>query len=79
MSLADAMNLKQIRRKITYSESFYRFISGLGAGFIKAYLGLLSIRVQYHPKIKDLDHTKALYAFWHGQLLLPIHIFQNTC
>ena len=71
------MHFKQLRRKITYSDTFFSWISGLAKFVIKAYLSCLMIRIEYHPQLNELDRSKAVYAFWHGQLLLPVYVFQN--
>jgi lysophospholipid acyltransferase (LPLAT)-like uncharacterized protein len=68
---------KTWRRSITYSEGFYRFITSLIVFIIKSYLALLNIKADYHPEFKKLDKHKALYAFWHGRLLLLAPMFKN--
>lgn len=44
---------------------------------IKGYLSCLNIKVAFHPSFSTMDRSKALYVFWHGQLLLPVRVFNH--
>ncbi|MBN2340882.1 MAG: DUF374 domain-containing protein [Deltaproteobacteria bacterium] len=68
-------SLKTFRRRITYSESFYQFASGLAMLLIRAYLPLLRIRKYFHPEFQKLDRNRVFYGFWHGRLLLLVPAF----
>lgn len=63
--------LKQWRRRITYSDLFFNWISGLSVFVIKSYLNLLRIERVEHPEFQNMDLNRCLIAFWHGRLLLP--------
>lgn len=63
--------LKQWRRRITYSDPFFNWISGLSVFVIKSYLNILKIERVEHPEFRSMDLSKCLIAFWHGRLLLP--------
>jgi lysophospholipid acyltransferase (LPLAT)-like uncharacterized protein len=67
--------LKDFRRKITYSDRFLAFLSGLIVFLIRCYLPLLRIRMFDHPAFRALDKTRAFYGFWHGRLLLLAPVF----
>jgi lysophospholipid acyltransferase (LPLAT)-like uncharacterized protein len=65
------IRLKQWRRRITYSDPFFDWISSLSVFMIKSYLNILKIQRIEHPEFRKLDLRKCLIAFWHGRLLLP--------
>lgn len=68
-------SLKQIRRRITYSNGFLNMLSGLAMISIRAYLPLLRIHRYFHPDFLALDRDRVFYAFWHGRLLLLVPSF----
>jgi lysophospholipid acyltransferase (LPLAT)-like uncharacterized protein len=72
------ISLKQFRRRITYSEKFMIWVSGMVWLLYKLYLRTLKIRFYEHPDIKKLHPDKRLYGFWHGRQFLLIPVFGYT-
>ncbi len=68
-------SLKQFRRRITYSDGFLNFLSGLSMLMIRGYLPLLRVHTYFHPDFLAVDRDRAFYAFWHGRLLLLVPSF----
>jgi lysophospholipid acyltransferase (LPLAT)-like uncharacterized protein len=75
MSDSRRQSLKAFRRRITYSESFFRIASGIAMLLIRAYLPFLRIRKYSHPEFRKLDRNRVFYGFWHGRLLLLVPVF----
>ena len=67
--------LKQVRRKITYSDSFIGLLASLTVFIIILYVKTLRIRTFFHPDFLKLDPTKVIFGFWHGRQFLLIPSF----
>lgn len=78
VNLNNRRSLKQLRRNITYSETFINFASGLAMLLIRAYLPLLNIKKTAHAEFEQVEENKYFYAFWHGKLLLLVPAFGNS-
>jgi lysophospholipid acyltransferase (LPLAT)-like uncharacterized protein len=65
--------LKQLRRRITYSEGFIQFAAFLVFSIIYLYFRTLKVRYYFHPEFLKLDRNKVFFGFWHGRqfLLIP--------
>jgi len=67
--------VKQLRRRITYSNGFISFLAATAVFVIRMYTKTLRIEYYYHPEFEKLDRAKVLYGFWHGRqfLLIPTY------
>ena len=65
--------LKQLRRRITYSNGFVQFAAFLAYIVIYLYFRTLKVRYFFHPEFLKLDRNKVFFGFWHGRqfLLIP--------
>jgi len=72
--------LNRLRRRVTRSNAFVRFLSLVSSVFVRALSRTLKIEKDDHPETAALDPTKVLYAFWHGHqfLLLPAYSHQGV-
>ncbi len=72
--------LNRLRRRVTRSNAFVRFLSLVSSVFVRSLSRTLKIEKDDHPETAALDPTKVLYAFWHGHqfLLLPAYSHQGV-
>jgi len=73
--LSSVPTLKNLRRKITYSDHFTETVSVVASLFARLYFATLKIKVYHHPEFERRDKTKCIYGFWHGRQLLLIPFF----
>ncbi len=71
------MQLKQFRRRMTYSRPFIRMLSSLATFFIILYTRTLKIRFHYDPEMQTLDKHRICYGFWHGTQFLLLLGFRK--
>lgn len=67
--------LKQVRRKITYSDTCIHFLASLAVFLILLYFQTLKIRTYFHPEFLKIDRSRAFYGFWHGRQFLLVPYF----
>jgi lysophospholipid acyltransferase (LPLAT)-like uncharacterized protein len=67
--------LKQLRRRITYSNGFLQFAAFLAYILIYLYFRTLKVRYHFHPEFLELDRNKVFFGFWHGRQFLLIPSF----
>ena len=67
--------IKKHRRRITYSHSFISIMAFIGYSLIWLLSKTLKTKIITNPEFRNIDHSKALYAFWHGRQFLLVPYF----
>ena len=71
---------RRLRRRITRSDLFMRFLSLVAACFIRTIVATLRTELSLDEEYSRLVEKgkPILFAFWHGRLFLLIHSFRDT-